>query len=272
MLRRSRRTLRIALQPNRLSLGLVREHPGLLVAGLVIDCEPSAKAPWQSVLDALGGAFSECAWHGMDIGVVLSHRLCRYGWATGVNVSGTGEIQAFARHCIEQANGALAGDWSFTLGDARPARPRIACAVPTMLLEGLDVIAQTRRCRVKSVQPLLSLHFNARRKLVKDENYWFVSADADRCCIGRIESGNWRSLNTFRIRSELASELPGMLARERLLAEVVNVPNTVVLAATLAETVTLPPEWALRYLSPTSTLTCPPEIDHRLVAAMEGCL
>lgn len=270
MLRRSRKSLFVTMHPDRLVVGILQRKLARLDSGLIIDCGSSAGTSWKSAVEALNAAMSEHAQPGMDVGIVLSHRLCRYGWTPAVTTVGESEAQTLARHSVEKANGTLDGEWSITLSDAPPNRPRIACAVSTELIAELHDIARKHGCRLTSVRPLLSAHFNARRKLIKENRYWFVSTDVDRCCIGRIEGRHWLSLNTYRTAMP-DLELPKLLHRESMLAATEDVPTTVVIAPS-ANAMTLLPKWTAKHLAPSRTIAHAEAVDPRIVSALETCL
>lgn len=227
-------SLRVALCPRR--AGLVRMSRGWrqrIIEGSVTT-QPASEAgnpPWAGALAALSEGIAGMNGHGAEVTVVLSNHFARYLLVPRNDaLLGEAEALAHARHFFIRAYGAIAESWDIRLSSANGG-PQVACAIDAELLSGLDQAVAASGRRLVSVQPYLMAAFNRWRRELLDPVAWFVLAEQDRICLAAFKDGHWRQLTNLQTGSDWVRRLPELLARQRRLSGLDEVPGKVYLFA-----------------------------------------
>jgi len=231
-----RESVRAALGPG--EVGLVRLGAGWpqVVEGRVVPCAAPAAAdpnkpdgpPWAPALAALRDGLAALDGRGGELTVVLSNHFVRYAllpWNEGL--AGEAEELAYARHRFAQVYGeAAAQAWDIRVSPDGGG-PQLACAVDAGLIAGLDEAAAAAGRRLRSVQPYLMAAYNRWRRALAGPLTWFVLAEPGRLCLAALQGGRWHDLANLRADAGWAGALPGLLARQRLLAGLDGAPGRV---------------------------------------------
>jgi hypothetical protein len=147
--------------------------------------------------------------------VVLSNHFVRYALLPWSDALGTEEEWcAYAEHAFLQTYGSVAAEWHLHTSPAGRDAPRIACAVDRALFDSLRAVPG-----VVSIQPYLMAAFNARRRVFGKGPGWFVLQETGRVALGLIAGGEWKSIRVRQIRDDPWEALPGLLDREREIAD-----------------------------------------------------
>jgi len=198
-------------------------------------CQPVAATggePWRDVLAAFAAALAGCG--GQRLRVVLSNHLVQYRVLPWRNdLESAEEYRVMAQLQFAEAFGPLADQWTITVADEPPGAARVAAAIPSDLLAGLESAAAAAGCRIRSVQPYLAVAYNACRQRLTDGEggRWLVVHEPGRLCCGLIDGGHWRWLRHRRVAGDWQQGLPELLEEEALLAGVDAAPATVLLFA-----------------------------------------
>ena len=169
------------------SRGRLLETRGRLFSFLperrMVRFEPlSEDGGWAGAVEALAKEMS--AWRKrVDLTVVLSNRFVRYALlppqARGVMPE---EELALARFQFAKIHGERAKGWEVRVSEG------LACAIDAALL------AELKKLKVVSVQPLLMLAYNRSRKRIPPEGAWLWLAERDWGCLARLAARGWGSV------------------------------------------------------------------------------
>lgn len=211
--------LLVALRPDNITILRIHGSRSNFQEKIVRHCIPRESQPkWQAAIDALDDTLANKAYQGAVVSIVLSHHFVRAALVPGnVAVRDAREADAFAQHCIAQANGGLSGNWRVSMSDGLPGTTKIACAVEEQLFQAITNVIARSNNKLRSIRPYFVAAFDARRKYLSKHHAWFAVVEADRCCFGRIDRGHWKSLSARRIFSSVEMELPVFIQQEELL-------------------------------------------------------
>jgi hypothetical protein len=154
--------------------------------------------------------------------VVLSDRLVRYAripWSGGA--LSPQEEEALSRACFEERYGDMSG-WTVRCEAGRYGEGRLAGAVPSELMEGLQRALQAHRLDCRAVTPYFVACWNRWRHEIVVANgkadALFAVAEAGAAVIGVTDgtSGGWRSLRSLRATNGEV-DLSAVAAREAVL-------------------------------------------------------
>lgn len=176
---------------------------GELVQGVVssgLQCLPA--------LTAIRELFSDARWHAPHARVVVSNLWARYAivpWAAEVVTAE--ERASHARICLAATYGPLDESWTVSLSEAEPGKPRIACALPEGLVDGIKDSCAAHGTRVISLQPLLIASYNEWCHRLPDEGGWFVCVEDGALAAARLGSREWDRVYSARIGQDWSVEL-----------------------------------------------------------------
>ncbi|HSQ05257.1 MAG TPA: hypothetical protein VLN59_14535, partial [Burkholderiales bacterium] len=121
--------------------------------------------------------------------------------------------------------------WTLKLNRSLPGKPRLACAVETMLVEALNRTMAPLGRSYRSLQPHLMASFNRWRARLGDEPMWFVVAEPGLLSVALLHEGHWHSVRNVKVGADWLEQLPGVLSREECLVDSPADCNDVVLFA-----------------------------------------
>lgn len=215
-----REQIRIALSPDqvlwvRLSKGLRRQ----VTEKVLLQCRQETSGPgWRAPLAVLAAKLNEAKAQRAEVVVILSNHFVRYTmlpWSE--QVESAEEEEALARICFEKIYGHLASAWALRISPVPPGSACPASAIDQALLEELNVLFESGRSHLASIQPYLMASFNYWRRQLKSREYCFVLAENGRLCIAAVRDNQWLGVRTLQSNGSLASELPQIVEREILL-------------------------------------------------------
>jgi hypothetical protein len=122
-------------------------------------------------------------------------------------LNGEAERLMHARHVLTNIYGEVVSQWTISLSDSRPGSSLVACAMPTGLLEELQVILRRLAIPLASLQPQLVCAYNHWRSRLPDDHAWFVSVDQGSLAAARVGAGGWDYVHSVRIGADWAVEL-----------------------------------------------------------------
>lgn len=222
-------SVRAALCPDR--VGVVRMSRGWprMLEGRIADSAAAGAddPPWAPALAALRESLATIEGRDAKVTVVLSNHFVRYvlvPWNDAL--AGEAEELAHARHCFSRVYGEVAESWDVRLSSGNGG-PRVACAVDAELLAALEQAVSASGRRLSSVQPYLMAAFNCWRREFAGTLVWFVLAERGRLCLSALQHGQWSALMSLQTDAGWAEGLPGLLARQRLLAGLDEAPGMV---------------------------------------------
>jgi hypothetical protein len=163
---------------------------------------------WAAVLAALDALLARDEWRKAVARVVIADHWVRYAcvpWSAAL--SGEAERLTHARHVLTGIYGDVVSQWTITLSDSRPGSAQVACALPTALLEELQLILARHKLPLASLQPQLISAYNHWRTSLPDGGAWFVSIEQGTLAAARLVPGGWDRVHSVRIGADWAVEL-----------------------------------------------------------------
>lgn len=221
-------SMRVALCPD--GVGMVRMSRGRqrlleknVATGVAIDHEPI----WAGAVGALRAGLDGVDAPAREVTIVLSNHFVRYLLLPGNDaLAGPEEELAHAGHCFARVYGDAAGAWEIRLSASNGGQ-QVACAIDRELLSNLDQAVAASGRHLNSVQPYLMAAFNRWRRAFSEPLVWFVLAEPGRLCLAALQNGRWRHLVNLQAHADWSDSLPELLARQRLLTGLDDVPGEV---------------------------------------------
>ena len=180
--------------------------------------EPQGAPGWEAALGLLETRLAQGAWDDARARIVIADQWVRYTivpWSDAL--SSADERMAHARQLMASIFGDGLSDWTVSLSEAPPGVPRLACAMPTALLESLRQVAVRHRHRLASVQPQLIAAYNTwRHRLPTDASAWFVTVDEGSLAALRMCGAGIDRVHAVRIGLDWARELKRLQTFGRL--------------------------------------------------------
>lgn len=256
----SRKELRVALCPDQAALLHVRRDLGLRGLGReahgrrVVPCGGGGQAsPWHAALRALETALQGAAGSKLAATVVLSNHFLRYTlvpWSASLTEAA--DEMAYVRHCFAKVYGAGAQQWTMRLSGESRGSPRLACAMDTVLLDGLRGVFDKAGVVLKSVQPHLMAVFNGIRGRLKGRNAWFALLEPGNLCLALLHQGRWVQIRNLRVGADWPEELAVILEREAYLSDAAPETRDVFLWTSGQPEAPLPlgKPWSIHVLTP----------------------
>lgn len=275
----SRDECRIVLHPQQLVLGQLQR--GLTRRGLssrvlarrFVPCRAPApgQPPWSGALKALEEVMPEIAEQRAHATVILSNHFMRYAmvpWSDALNDEA--EDISWARHTFGEMYGREAGDWELRVSPGRPGDAQLASAVDARLAGALRELFGRHQVGLGSIRPHLMHACNACRGLLQQRSSWMALVEQGNLCLALLQKGRLAWVRSMRTGRHWHKELPFLLNREELVANI-QVPSGDVLlwapeqmhAPTLAGG-----RWKLRALQPPRMPSMGPQLDNRFALYM----
>jgi hypothetical protein len=168
----------------------------------------SEEGEWETAIAALNALIGTDPWGEARVRVILGDHWVRYvvvPWSSALNAGA--ERLAHARQLLAATYGDPISDWTVCLADAPPLAPRVACAMPPMLLQGIRAACAKRGVHLVSVQPHLIAAYNRWRAALPAAGGWFVTIDHGSLAAARLAESGWDRVHTVRIGTDWAREL-----------------------------------------------------------------
>ena len=163
---------------------------------------------WNAALAALDARLAKAEWQKAVARVVISDHWVRYAMVPfSAALSGAAERLTHARHVLTGIYGEVVSQWTVTLADSRPGVAQVACALPTSLIEELQIILTRHKIPLQSLQPQLVCAYNHWRDKLPDGGAWFVSVERGSLAATRLAPGGWDRVHSVRIGADWAVEL-----------------------------------------------------------------
>jgi hypothetical protein len=183
--------------------------------------------PWQDLLDAVALALRD--FHCRRVRVVLSHHFVQYqvlAWRK--DLVGDAEYLALAKLEFTAAFGNLADAWTIALSDERPGVPRLASAIATALLEGLNQAAAKAGVKLVAVQPYLTVAARLwLRRLSGKQCQWLVLHEPGRLSLVVRQAGAWCWVRHLRVADDWSVKIEQLLHAESQLCGLAVTPAQV---------------------------------------------
>ena len=172
---------------------------------------------WEPVLALLEGRLAQPEWTDARARIVIADQWVRYAvvpWSD--SLSSADERMAHARELIASIFGD-ASNWAVSLSEAPPGESRLACAMPTALLESLRQLTARHGLKLASVQPQLIAAYNAwRHRLPTVAAAWFVTVEEGSLAALRMCGNGIDRVHAVRIGLDWARELKRLQTFGRL--------------------------------------------------------
>jgi hypothetical protein len=212
----------VALCPDRIVLLHLDRGGRRARLGKIVPCPPAAarEALWAPALAALRAILPEYTHSRAEVSLVLSNHFMRYQllpWSD--RIGGEAEEQAYGRYGFSQVHGEAAARWAIRLSGDGGDQPWLASAVDAALVAELERAVAEAGLRLRSIQPHLMAAFNRWRGQLRGDAVWFALAEPGRLCLALLRGGRWSDLGSFPVATDVLAELPDLLARQRLLAD-----------------------------------------------------
>jgi len=210
--------LGVHLAPRRMCL--VRTRRGLrrsVVREMSVPVDSPGPGGWEGALAAFEAKLAEPEWAGAGVRAVLSDHWVRYAVVPYVEeLSNAEERDAHARELLASVYGDAVSGWTLCVSDAPPGASRLACAMPSALLQGLREACARARAKLVSAQPqLIAAHNNWRHALPTDDA-WFVTIDEGTMAAARMKANGFDRVHTVRIGADWIRDLKRLQTFGRL--------------------------------------------------------
>jgi hypothetical protein len=270
---------RIVLRPRQVAVARLRRiltRQGLrrhMHATWTVPCKTSAadKTPWSGALAALDTVLPEIAERRACATVILSNHFTRYAmvpWSDAL--SNETEELSYARHTFSELYGRDEGEWELRISPGMSGKPQLASAVDARLLASLREMFGQKQFNLRSVRPHLMVACNACQAVLRKQSAWLALVEHGNLCLALLQDGQLSWVRTMRTGDQWYKELPFLLNREALVANI-EVPTDDVLlwAPDLQRTpVIAGGRWKIRNLQPAQMPSVAQEADGRFAMYM----
>lgn len=272
---------RIVLRPDCVVLAQLRRE--LTRLGLkrhvqdksVVPCDPPGdeKKPWGGALKALEAALPGFAGGKSYATVILSNHFMRYTlvpWSDVLNDE-TEEI-AYAQHSFGEMYGRDAGEWELRISSGSYGMPQLASAVDARLPGDLRDLFGRQKVGLRSIRPHLMEAYNACHASLRGQSAWLALVEQGNLCLACLQKGKWAWVRTMRIDQHWHEELPFLLNREALIADIETSTNDVFLWAPDCRDVPIASDgrWRIRHMQPVCMPSIEPALDSRFAMYLSG--
>jgi hypothetical protein len=193
----------------------------------VYPIEATHNEAWVDVLANFSQVVSEFKCR--QVSVVLSQHLVQYQllpWRK--DLANDSEYLALAQLEFSSVFGDLAAGWTYAVSDDAPGVARLACAVPTALMQGLVTAASESGAKLVALQPYFAVAAKRwARQLSGTTPQWLVLHEAGRLCLAVRQAGAWCWVRHVRAEGDWIGQLPSILKSEAQLAGMALAPNQV---------------------------------------------
>jgi hypothetical protein len=270
---------RIVLRPDCVVLAQLRRELTRLglkrhvQARLVVPCDPpdDEKKPWGGALKALEAALPGFAGDKSYATVILSNHFMRYTlvpWSDVLNDE-TEEI-AYAQHSFNEMYGRDAGEWELRISSGSYGMPQLASAVDARLPGDLRDMFGRQKVGLRSIRPHLMVAYNACHAALQGQSAWLALVEQGNLCLAWLQKGEWSWIRSMRIGAHWHKELPFLLNREALVADIEGCTNDVFLWAPDCQDAQIASDvrWRVRHMQPVCMPSIGPALDSRFAMYM----
>lgn len=270
---------RVVLRPGQVAVAQLRRvltRQGLrrhVLATWIVPCKTSAadKLPWSGALAALDAVLPEIAKRRACATVVLSNHFTRYAmvpWSD--ELSNETEELSYARHTFSEIYGRDEEEWELRISPGRRGNPQLASAVDARLLASLREMFGQKQLSLRSVRPHLMVACNACQAVLRKHSAWLALVEQGNLCLALLQDGQPSWVRTMRMGEQWHKELPFLLNREALVANI-EVPTDEVLLW-VPDVQRVPAidggRWKIRHLRPAQMPSVAQEVDGRFAMYM----
>lgn len=212
--------LGVFLAPRRLCV--VRFRRGLKAKilreeDLELPADAAGPGGWEGALAALESKLADPLWGGASMRAVIADHWVRYAVVPyAAELSSEAEREAHAREMLGSLYGDAVSGWALCVSDAPPGASRLACAMPSALLEGLREACRRVGAKLISLQPQLIAAHNHWRGAMPATDAWFVTIDEGSLAAARLRADGFDRVHTVRIGADWVRELKRLQTFGRL--------------------------------------------------------
>lgn len=274
-----REEFRAVLRPGHVAVAQLRRvltRQGLrrhMLATWTVPCKAPAadKMAWSGALAALDAVLPEIAKRRACATVVLSNHFTRYAmvpWSD--ELSNETEEISYARHTFSELYGRDEGEWELRISPGRSGRPQLASAVDAGLLAALREMFGRQQVSLRSVRPHLMVACNACQAVLRGQSAWLALVEQGNLCLALLQDGQLSWVRTMRTGDQWHKELPFLLNREALVANIEVSTDDVLLWAPDVQRVPAIAggRWKIRHLLPAQMPSVAQEADGRFAMYM----
>jgi hypothetical protein len=172
---------------------------------------------WAAALAAIDAQLAKDDWKGAALRVVLADCWVRYVVVPWVaEVSSADERLAHARQLLASTYGDAVSGWAVRLSDAPPHHARVACTMPSELLDGIRDLCSRREVKLASLQPQLIAAYENWRHCLPASGAWFVTVGEGTLAAARLSAHGWDRVHSVRIGTDWARDLKRLQTFGRL--------------------------------------------------------
>jgi hypothetical protein len=173
------------------------------------------EAAWQPALRVMRQLLRQAGTAKANAEIIISNHFVRYQLVKAqADLGSTEEEQGFVRFSFTEVYGGEAAKWSMRWGSGLDLAPQVASAIDQSLLDSIANIFAEASIKLISFQPYLMAAFNFVCQSIDAKPVLFVLVEHGRLCIALLKDGDWKSLNSIKLGSDWAGELPNMIERE----------------------------------------------------------
>jgi hypothetical protein len=256
VLRLSRDRLLVSLAPStvswvRLSGGfrprVVSKH-SLTVAG------ETGPEPWDGAVALLREEAEQLRRERLAVTVVLSNHFVRYTVVPPLDhASSRNEALALARFHFSKIHGERAAGWDVRLASPPSAKPTLASAIDSALLEALKAcFPREGSAHLASVQPYTMSAFNFWRHKVGSDGAWLLLVEPGTACLAMLAGKDWATIQSVKSGYASSDNWPALLDREKHRVTTRSVPRIVLTRSTVppSSALTARKDWHFIALEP----------------------
>lgn len=212
--------LDVVIEPESLALSVgVRDWRGReSVKTELLPVVPVMGEPdWTAAIVALESWLREQKWRFTSVRVSVADQFscyCVVSWPIGVFKRS--ELELIVEGELEQRLNIDIASYEIKMDVRRYGANMLACAIRRDFLTTLRDAFKAHRLSVRLLQPRFVATFNRWKKEIGQDGL-LVSVETDRCVLGVIQTGQWRSVRTLRIAEMNSRALNELIEREQLL-------------------------------------------------------
>jgi hypothetical protein len=163
---------------------------------------------WTEPMAVLGQMLERAEWQNAPVRVVVADCWVRYAlvpWAA--DLGSAVEQISHARQVLIRLYGNAVSEWRICLSQAPPGVARVACAMPTELLDAIRDIHAKHAARLVSLQPHLLVAYSNWRLQLPTEGAWFVTIGEGTLAAARLGPRSWDRIHNIRIGTDWTRDL-----------------------------------------------------------------
>ncbi len=254
-----REEYRIVLRPHQVVLArMAREFTGRgwqnrVLEKKVVSCRRAAgQATWSGAIAVLESALPELAERHASAKVILSNHFVRYALIPQSDaLEGEKEELAYVQHVFKEMYGSDVTRWELRIS-ADAGQTQVASAVDAALLAALRELFERLQIELKAIQPHLMHAYNACLTDLHRSSAWLALVESGNLCLALLQQGRWSWMRTIRTGAHWHKELPFLLNREALVANIEHNVDEVLLWAPDHPGVEVrsAERWKIRHLQP----------------------